>query len=75
MTDDFYEKQDAHPQGVYLVVTYHKKDPDYEQTAIFSTKTRVENYLNKLGENCTSAIVPFIIDEPNFGNIPRDKLQ
>jgi hypothetical protein len=71
MTDDeFYANHDADPRGVYLVTVY----PD-ERTGIFTTQAAVTAWTEALADDETAVICPFVLDEPEFGNIPPGALQ
>lgn len=75
MTDDFFARHDAHSQGVYLVISYPAAIGKDEKYAILSSKKEVDKYTDELGTDYINVISPYIIDEPNFGNIPKEKLQ
>lgn len=63
--DKFYAEHDDHDQGVYLVTTFlHGK----ETFSIFSCKHKVESFLSNQPEESSSVVIPFIVDEPNWGN-------
>lgn len=59
----FYAKHDACPQGVYVVTVYPE-----ERQAIFTNKAAVSAWLESLPEYVSSLVVPYVLDEPDFGN-------
>ena len=63
--DEFFNRHDAHPQGVYLAISYPADNDSDERYAIFSTKKEVEKYTDELGTDYVNAIAPYIIDEPS----------
>lgn len=72
MTPDdqaFFARHDAHPQGVYLVTVYPE-----QRTAVFKTKAAADAWLATLPDESTAVVAPFVIDEPDFGNVPPGRL-
>ena len=72
-SDEFHDAMDANPYGVYLVNAYKAGKP--VRDAIFSTKAKVEAWTNSLPDEYTCCVCPFVIDEPDFGNIKKDATQ
>lgn len=65
--DEFHKQMDANPSAVYKVDMFI--GGAWHRTGIFSTKKHAEQWCNLPEYDCaTAVVVPYIIDEPNFGN-------
>lgn len=70
MTEEqFFRLHDAEPRGVYLVTVYPE-----ERNAIFGTKAAADAWLATLPDEDTAVVSPYVIDEPDFGNVPPERL-
>lgn len=66
-SDEFHEMMDANPYAVYLVSVYENGKQVRE--AVFSTKAKVEAWTDSLPDAYTCAVAPFVVDEPDWGNV------
>lgn len=69
-TESFFETHDAHPHGVYLVTIYPE-----ERNAVFTTKSAADAWIRSLPDYGQSLTIPYVLDEPDFGNVPVGTLQ
>lgn len=67
---EFFDKVDAHSGAVYLVHVY--VDGEVDKTGIFSTKKLTEKWLES--QDGTVVICPYVVDCPDFGNVPKKEL-
>lgn len=65
----------ASPANVLLVMVTQPA-PSFATTyGIFRVFSRAEEWANNEGDDEASAVfVPFVVDEPEFGNVPRKAL-
>lgn len=67
-TDKFFKEHDELPSGIYKVDIYDKKNR-FVMTALFSTIEKAQVWLKTLPDEGSCVTAPFVIDEPDFGNI------
>jgi len=60
----FFERHDADPRGVYLVTVFPE-----QRNAVFSTRAAVEAWLATLSEEVSTLTVPYVLNEPDYGNM------
>lgn len=72
--DPFWIEHSARSDGVINVYAYNVETGD-ERTGIFSTMVRAQAWVNSLDEAWTTVSTPFILDEPDYGNIPKGEQQ
>lgn len=71
--EEFCKKMDENPLGVYCVDIY--KNGEWVDAAVFSTKAKTDHLIDHHPISDSDAlVVPYIIDEPDFGNIAKGKL-
>lgn len=71
-TDDFHKQMDENPNAVYVVETYNGLDR--KQLGLFSTKEKAQAWCDSWDDDHSCVVCPFVIDEPDFGNIPKKGL-
>lgn len=71
-TDEFNKQMDENPKAVYVVESYDGLERT--QLALFSTKAKVQAYCDAQGDDVTCVVCPYVIDEPDFGNVGKDKM-
>lgn len=64
---------DENPAGVYIVSIF--REGAVVGHGVFSTKAKVKEWADKPEfDDAAALIVPFVIDEPDFGNIPKKEM-
>lgn len=65
---DFYKAHRGGAGNVVMVFASNKCD---ERFAIFGSIETAQAWALKLGDSFACAFVPYVVDEPDFGNVTR----
>ena len=66
----FFARHDADPLGVYLVTIFPQ-----ERNGIFTTKAAAEAWTATFPDDCSALYCPYVLNEPDYGNIPKSQQQ
>ena len=72
---EFQRKHDTSPIGVWLVFVLDERvhtDPDQTSVAVFSNIAAADAWANSVKLPCL--ISPYVIDNPDYGEIPISKM-
>lgn len=68
----FFAKMDGDHNAVYVVESYY--GTDRKQMGLFSTQQKAQAWCDSRPDEETCLVVPYVIDEPEFGNTPKENL-
>jgi len=63
--EEFYKHHRGGSGCVLLVMSYRG---DEQQQAIFGSIELAQKHMTRLGDDWTSVIAPFVVDDPDWGN-------
>lgn len=66
--DGFYERHRGGSGNVVVVLAYSH---GIERTGIFSSIEKAQEWRDTLGDDWTCIFAPYVVDEPDFGNVVR----
>lgn len=73
-SQDFWKRHCSTPGGVICVFVYRGGD-NPEAIAIFSDMEKVDAWLRRFADDSgTAVVVPYVIDEPDFGDVPAGRI-
>lgn len=64
-----YKEIDDHPDGVIVVQAYDNNEE--VGMGIFSNEENANKWLNSLPEHYVCVVMPYVIDEPDYGNVEK----
>ncbi len=76
MVDEYSEMMAAHDaleDGVYLVEVFDKEK--FLQHGIFSDSTKAREWMHSLPSEFKCICAPFILDNPECGNVKKSEMQ
>lgn len=74
--DEYEEMMAAHDaleDGVYLVEVFNKEQ--FIQHGIFSNSKKAQEWMRSLPNEYTCMCAPFILDNPDYGNVKKSEMQ
>jgi hypothetical protein len=73
-TDKFFADHVAHG-STHVVVAHVMLEDGAERHGVFSSLEKAEAWADEIDEDGDVVFVPYIIDHPEYGNIPAEELQ
>lgn len=70
---DFYEQHCAMPGGVVIAFCYDG-DGEAAETGVFSTLEKASEWVSAHQIEGSVIFSPYVIDQPEFGNVPAKEL-
>ena len=71
--EEMIEAHDALDGGVYIVMVF--ENGALNRHAVFSTMEKAKNWMDSHPGNISCLCAPFVIDNPEYGNIPKNEMQ
>jgi hypothetical protein len=68
----FFASHCSTPGGVIVVEVW--ADGERQQTGIFRSFDKAMAWRDRFGDDGAAIFSPYVLDEPDFGNVPADSL-